>query len=377
MSSCDVVVVGGGVIGLATAWQASTRGLSVLVVDSAEQGGASWAAAGMLAPVTEVHYGEEPLLALNIESSRIYPDFVGELEDACGMDVGYRACGTVLVARDSDDNAALDHVYRFQSELGLTVERLRANDCRALEPALAPRVRGGILIEGDHQVDNRALVTALRGACTKSGVDLCAGTVAAVRIDAQGRCRGVVTQDGEAMSCGAVVIAAGCWSGRIEGLPPEVGSGVRPVKGQLLHLAGLPSHALIRHNVRGVDAYMVMRSDGRLIVGATVEEVGFDTRVTAGAVHELLRSAYELVPGIVELELSEVVAGLRPGSLDNAPLLGETSVEGLLLATGHYRNGILLTPVTAYALTELLVTGRSPELIEPFSPARFATEVVA
>lgn len=377
MSASDVAVVGGGVIGLATAWQAAARGLSVTVLDSGEPGGASWAAAGMLAPVTEVHYGEEPLLALNLESSRVYPDFVAELEDATRMDVGYRACGTVLVARDADDNASLDHLYSFQSELGLTVDRLRASDCRALEPALAPGVRGGILVEGDHQVDNRALVDALRAACTDSGVALRTGTVASVRIDAEGRCRGVVTQDGRTTTSGAVVIAGGCWSGRIEGLPPEVRSGVRPVKGQLLHLSGARSQDLIRHNVRGVNAYLVMRSDGRLIIGATVEEMGYDTRVTAGGVHELLRSGFELVPGIIELELTEAVAGLRPGSPDNAPLLGETSVEGLFLATGHYRNGILLAPVTAYALAELLATGRPPELIEPFSPARFATEIVA
>jgi glycine oxidase len=374
MSAPDVVVVGGGVIGLATAWQAASRGMSVVVVDAAERGRASWAAAGMLAPVTEVHYGEEPLLALNLESSRIYPSFVAELEDAAGVGVGYRACGTVLVARDPDDNAAFDHLYRFQSQLGLSVERLRARECRELEPALAPGVRGGILVGGDHQVDNRALLEALGRACRLSGVELKAQKVSALRRAAAAP--SVELQDGGEVACGAVVIAGGCWSARIEGLPAELREAVRPVKGQLLHLEGPAPHPLIGHNIRGLDAYMVMRSDGRLIVGATVEEMGFDTRVTAGAVHELLRAASELVPGVSELELVEAIAGLRPGSPDNAPLLGRTSLDGVLVATGHYRNGILLTPVTARAVADLLSAGGAPELIEPFSPLRFAAKDV-
>jgi glycine oxidase len=372
MSSYDVVVVGGGVIGLATAWQATTRGLSAAVLDSGEKGAASPAAAGMLAPVTESHYGEERLLHLNLESSRAYPGFIAELEDATGSDAGYNRCGTLMVARDSDDNAALEHLYSFQKRLGLSVERLRGRDCRELEPALSPRVRGGILVEGDHQVDNRALVDALRTACTASRVDLDHARVASIATDPEGRCRGVVTTEGRTTAAGAVVLAGGCWSARIEGVPPEVRAAVRPVKGQLLHLSGPPSPALIRRNIRGLDAYMVMRPDGRLVIGATVEEMGYDTRVTAGAVHELLRAAYELVPGVVELELTEAVAGLRPAAPDNAPLLGETSMEGLIVATAHYRNGILLTPVTARAIAELLSTGRAPEQITPFSPARFA-----
>ena len=375
MSTPDVVVVGGGVIGLATAWQARARGLSVSVIDVAHPGRASWAAAGMLAPVTEVHYGEQTLLVLNLESSRAYPEFVAELQDATGLDTGYRACGTLLVARDSDDNAALDELYSFQAQLGLTVERLRGRDCRAVEPGLAPGVRGGIHVEGDHQVDDRALLQALEAACVGSGVDLVRASVVAVRADE--RLRAVVTRDGREIACGAAVIAGGCWSGQIEGLPPELQLAVRPVKGQLLHLRGPRTPALIRHNIRGLDAYMVMRSDGRLVIGATVEEMGFDARVTAGAVHELLRAAYELVPGVSELELTETVAGLRPGSRDNAPLLGRTSIQGLLVATGHYRNGILLAPVTARGLAELLATGRAPDVIAGFSPSRFAAEVVA
>ena len=198
------------------------------------------------------------------------------------------------------------------------------------------------------------------------------------RVDlASGRVVGVILDDGERVSCPTMVIAAGAHSARIEGLPPEVVPPVRPVKGQLLHLRGAPKERLTPRTIRGLDAYIVVRPDGRVVLGATVEEQGFDERVTAGGVHELLQAGFELVPGITELELVETSVGLRPGSPDNAPLLGESSVEGLVLATGHYRNGILLTPVTGWAIAELLSTGTAPDVISPFSPRRFSNTSVA
>ena len=224
--------------------------------------------------------------------------------------------------------------------------RLRGRELRALEPALAPRTRGGLLVGGDHSVDNRALVRALRAACTQTGVQLVAEPVTSL----------------EQLSAEQVVVAAGADSAR---LVPELP--IRPVKGQLLHLRGEP---LLTRTVRGLDAYLVPRPDGRLVVGATVEERGDDRRVTAGGVHELLRAAYELLPGVTELEFVEAVVGLRPGSPDNAPLLGPVR-EGVIAATGHYRNGILLAPVTADLVVELLTTGRVPELAAAFSPGRF------
>ncbi|HZD01720.1 MAG TPA: glycine oxidase ThiO [Actinomycetes bacterium] len=370
-----VVVVGGGAIGLGIAWRAALAGLRVVVVDDAPGQGASWAAAGMLAPVTEIHYGEQELLRLNLAAAERWPTFAAELQEYAGASVGYRRCGTLIVARDADDNAALDDLYRFQRGLGLHVERLRGRECRRLEPGLSPSIRGGIMAPGDHQVDNRALVAALLTACDRAGVLRRSGRVVAGRVE-HDRVRGVVLAGGETLDASTVVLAAGCWSGTLGGLPPGALPPVRPVKGQLLHLRGPAEQPLCQRNVRGLEVYVVPRDDGRVVVGATVEEQGFNTTVTAGAVHDLLRAALELLPEVAELELVETVAGLRPGSPDNAPLLGPSQLDGLVIAAGHYRNGILLTPVTADAVAELLVTGLVPEAIAAFSPRRFATLTV-
>jgi glycine oxidase len=373
-SGADVVVVGGGVIGLAVAWRTAAAGLHVALADPEPGRGASWAAAGMLAPVTEVHFGEEPLLQLNLASNAAWPGFAAELAAAAGVDPGYRRCGTLVVARDADENAALDDLYAFQVRLGLPVERLRGREARRLEPGLAPGTRGAILVDSDHQVDNRALVAALVAACEGVGVRLLRDEVVRVDVSAD-RARGVRLAGGTSVAADRVVLAAGCRSGGVGGLPPDATPPVRPVKGQLLHLRG-PLSAdgrppLATRTVRGLEAYVVSRSDGRVVVGATAEERGFDTTVTAGAVHHLLRAARELLPGVDELELVEATAGLRPGTPDNAPLLGAGGVEGLVLATGHYRNGVLLTPATAEAISTLLVTGTAPSSIEPFDPRRF------
>lgn len=355
-----VVVVGGGVIGLSVAWRAAQRGMEVTVVDPAPGQGASGVAAGMLAPVTEVHYGEEALLELNLVSSRLYPSFVAELEDDSGIGTGYRESGTITVARDADDLAALDELVAYQRELGLDVERLRSRELRAIEPGLAPSVRGGALVGSDHQIDPRRLVAALLEACRRRGVIVRREPAAAV----EGR--SVRLHDGELEAGDAVVVAAGCWSGGL-GVPEAV----RPVKGQILRLRGPAGNLVTTHNVRGMDVYLVSRRDGEVVVGATVEDRGFDTTVTGGAVFELLRAALELVPDVSELALVESSAGLRPGTPDNAPLLGSTGVDGVVVATGHYRNGVLLAPVTAGSMVELLATGETPAVIAPFSPRRF------
>jgi glycine oxidase len=372
-------VIGGGAIGLACAWRIAQDGGRVVVLDDAAGRGASWAAAGMLAPVTEVHHGEETLLQLNLESSRIYEQFSAELEDASGCWVGYRRCGTLLVARDSDDNAALEEVYRFQIRLGLPVERLRSNECREVEPALVPNVRGGILVPGDHQIDNRALIAALEEACVRSGVNFLRARASRVDVENE-RVSGVTATGGDSITCDHVVLAAGVWSGEIDGIPDEVRPPLRPVKGQLLHLRRRASRSfaaapLSGRNIRGVDVYLVVRSDGRVVIGATSEEQGFDQTVTAGGVFGLLRDAYELVPGVTELELTETVAGLRPATPDNAPVIGAAALDGLIMATGHYRNGILLTPITAAAIAALVAGSAPPAVIGGFSPRRFERTV--
>lgn len=373
MSARDpgIVVVGGGVIGLAVAWRAAQAGMAVTVCDPRPGSGASRAAAGMLAPVSEIRYGEETLLALNLDSNGRWPAFAAELAEASGLDPGFRACGTVLVARDADDRAALEDLMAFQRGLGLEVEPLRSGQLRALEPGLAPSVRGGIHVPGDHQVDNRALLSALHAACGRAGVRLRPARVLGLRAEGD-RVTGVRLGDGGELAAGTVVLAAGCWSSQIEGVDPGVLPPVRPVKGQLLHLRGRAGERLATRNVRGLDAYIVTRPDGRVVVGATVEEQGFDLIPTAGAVHDLLRDARDLLPGVAELDFVEVAVGLRPGSPDNAPLLGPAAgVDGLVCATGHYRNGVLLAPVTADLITELLDTGKLPEQAAPFAPDRF------
>ena len=344
------------------------------LLDDPKSHGASEIAAGMLAPVTEVHYGEEALLALNVESGKRFTVFVGELEAATGVEVRYRRCGTLMVARDADDNAELDEIFAFQRSLGLEVERVGSKDARALEPGLAPSIRGGILAPNDHQVDPAELLAALRIACVATGVELIDRRAEAVKLDGE-RVVGLTDDAGDTIAADRVVIAAGTGSGLLAGLPLQAMPSVRPVKGQLVVLAARGPFGIADRNIRGLDVYVVSRTNGRVVVGATVEEIGYDTTVTAGGVHSLLRDAYELLPDLVELRFVRASAGLRPATPDNAPLLGETVLEGLVAATGHFRNGVLLTPITGDTIAELLVTGTTPDAIVPFSPKRFAPEV--
>lgn len=329
----------------------------------------------MLAPVTEVHFGEEPLLRLNIDSAKRYPSFVGELEANTGIEVRYRRCGTLMVARDGDDMAELDEVFSFQKRLGLEVERLRGRQARELEPGLAPTIRGAIHAPNDHQVDPAQLLAALRVACVGAGVDLRDERVERVELSAAGQVVGVAARSTH-YPAEQVVLAGGAASARLEGLPPEALPAVRPVKGQLLHLAATGIFGVSDRNIRGLEVYIVSRTNGRIVVGATVEEMGWDTTVTAGAVHELLRRAYEILPGVTELRFVRAAVGLRPGTPDNAPLLGITDIDGLVVATGHYRNGVLLAPITGDKIAELLATGLTPEGLEPFAPQRFVRGAV-
>ncbi|OLZ68221.1 glycine oxidase ThiO [Streptomyces sp. IMTB 2501] len=371
----DVLVIGGGIIGLVTAWRAAQRGLATAVVDPEPGGGAAQVAAGMLAAVTELHYGEETLLALNLESARRYPEFAAELTELTGHDLGYRRCGTLQVALDADDRAHLRELHALQRRCGLESEWQSGRECRRLEPMLAPGVRGGLRVDGDHQIDPRRLAAALVAACERTGVTF--HRVWAERLDVAGdRAVGVTTADGTGLRAGQVVLAAGSLSGRLAGVPQALLPPVRPVKGQVLRLTVPRPYApflsrTVRAVVRGGHVYLVPRENGELVVGATSEELGWDTTVTAGGVYELLRDAHELVPGITELPLTETRAGLRPGSPDNAPLLGPSGLEGLLLATGHFRNGVLLTPVTGDALAEVLTSGQLPDEARPFTPQRF------
>jgi glycine oxidase len=355
-SGYDVVIVGGGVIGLSCAWRAARRGASVAVVErSRPPAGATRVAAGMLAPVGELAFGEPELLKMTLAAAELYPDFVAELEAASGVATGYRRDGALHIALDRDEAAELRRVHELQRSLGLGAEWLPPRRCRELEPGLTPSFNGGVHAPDEASVDPRALAAALLAALeAEDGVELLLGTeVEAALLDGE-RIVGVRTGSGGELRAAAVVLAGGAWSAQARWLPDSARPPVRPVKGQILELRARDGVAPCRRIVSSERVYLVPRPDGRLVVGATVEEQGFDTAVTAGGVHELLREAYRLLPEVAEMELVEATAGLRPGTPDNLPLIGASGVDGLLWATGHYRNGILLAPLTANMLVEEL-----------------------
>jgi glycine oxidase len=442
-ATADVLVIGGGVIGLSIAWRAAQRGLRVAVADPEPGGGASHAAAGMITPISEAAYAEKELFRLGRESQRRYPAFAAELTGLTGEPTGYRQAGTLQVAYDADDLAILGEYQALQESFGVTVRRLTARECRQAEPMLSPAVRGGLLAADDASVDPRLLTRALVAAAVLAGVDIVRQPAAEIltaggghgtahdgtardgtardgtardgpashgtthdgtardgpardgpashgtardRAVSDSRVAGALLGDGTRILAPWVVLAAGWNSATIAGLPPGIAPPVRPVKGQILRLRsgtggpgtsgpdGMPG--LLARSVRGIvhgsAVYLVPRDSGELVIGATQEELGTDIRVTAGGVWELLRDARTIVPGITELELAEAVAGLRPGTPDNAPVLGPSPLPGLVLATGHFRAGVLLAPVTADVIAEYLATRRLPDLAAAFTPRRFA-----
>ncbi len=355
--SYDAVIAGAGVIGLACAWRAARDGARVALIDRGRPAAAATrVAAGMLAPVGELDFGEDRLLEMTMAAAELYPEFVAKLERATGLEVGYSGCGALHVALDRDEAAALQRVRELQRSLGFENEWLSPRQCRRLEPGLDPSLHGGIHVTGDAVVDPRALAEALLAAALAEGVELVAGREIERALISGGRIEGVVSGRGE-LRAGAVVLATGAWSGQAPWLPPHARPPVRPVKGQALELGG-PGEPICERIVASERVYLVPRGDGRLIVGATMEEQGFDIRVTAGGVHELLREAHRLLPEVAELELRDAAAGLRPGTPDNLPIVGPGELEGLILATGHHRNGVLLAPWTAERVARLLAGAR-------------------
>jgi glycine oxidase len=368
-----VAVVGGGVIGLSVAFRCAQRGADVVVIDPSPGEGASWVAGGMLAPVAEAYRGEEAITALGIESARRWPAFVHDLAAAAGGDCGYTTAGTLVVARDGDDAGQLQDLYALQHGAGLAAERISSREARQIEPALAPTIRGALWLPDDHQVDNRRLLWALSEACVRADVGFVPQAAIAITD------RAVTLQSHTAIAADSVVVATGAFVPPlvIDGEPLDQPWPVRPVKGQIVRVQATSAAVFPSHTVRGVDVYVIPRAHGEIAIGATSEEKGFDTTVTAGAVLELLRDAWELLPGLAEAAFVEVIAGLRPGTPDNAPIIGRLQADGPIIATGHYRNGVLLAPVTADAVAALVFGGAdAPELgtlIEPFGLARFTT----
>jgi glycine oxidase len=371
-SSRTIAIVGGGVIGLAIGWRLAAAGCRVAIFERGAAGrGASWAAAGMLAAGSEVEPGESTLFGLLKHSQALWPAFAAELAEASGIDVEPRTEGTISIAASQDELSRLRQIFALQQRLGVNSRWLSRAELLEREPYLNPRLAGAILVPGDHQVENRAVVEALKLAFARAGGDLrenCGDVGVRTAAD---RVVGV-TAGGIDHTADTVIVAAGPWTPDVVGLPAAASPPVRPVKGQMLALAMDPAAPLLTHVLWTQKAYLVPRRDGRLLIGATTEERGFDTTLTAGGMLSLLESAWRALPGIEELPIIESWVGFRPGSRDDAPILGATGIAGLILATGHHRNGILLTPATADAIAKLVLTGETDPTIAQFGLARFA-----
>lgn len=366
----SVAVIGGGIIGLSVGWQLLRRGRQVTIFERDAAGrGASWVAAGMLAPVSEFGFENEDFLELGRRSMTLYPRFLDELSADSGTAVNLDTRGTLVVGFNRDDVERIRRIYNFRENAGLPVRWLAGTEARDIEPLLSPRTSAAMWIPDDHQIDNRQLVDALKKAFLQTGGTLRENApVEAIRCQ-NGRFSAVVTSEGEFPAAKAV-LAAGCWSGKISGLPVELTPRVRPVKGQIVALKTDPSYEFA-HVIRAPDAYVLPKGDGRVLIGATEEEMGFDTTATAGPVMRLIERAWEAVPSIYDLVIESIDVGLRPGTRDHEPLLGTSGVDDLILATGHYRHGILLAPVTAQAVCDALNGVDAPAWLVPFSPSRF------
>ena len=366
----EIVIIGAGIIGLAIAFELVRRNRSVLVLERDRIGaGATWASAGMLAPVSEAKAEEPAMVELALESHRRYPEFVEAVEAASGLSCGFRQDGTLVVALGRDEEEELEHLREAQQSRGLRSIPLTADEVFEREPHLSGWVTGGLLAAEDYQVDPRLLVKALATAI-RSGGGIIAEGARVEALESEGtRLRRVSGQCGSrefTVDCDVAVVAAGAWSGTTIDSPVSA-FGIRPVKGQICRLRG---PRLIRHVLRTPEVYLVGRGSGELVVGATMEELGFDSTPTAGAVMDLLRKAWRVLPGIYDFTVSEFTVGLRPAARDHMPLMGATEVEGVFVATGHYRHGILLTPATAWLMADLIANGRGSSLLTPFGAQR-------
>ena len=368
----DVIVVGGGTIGLSIGWRLAQAGLDVTVLERDSPGRAgSWAASGMLCPMSEGHGPNKELLALRLASMRLYPDFVRDLEAAAAVPVEYDECGALVVAVDMVEARDLKRLLVYQESLNLPARWWSRDRCLEAEPMVSPRTVGAIAADQDHRINNRALVSALTIALKRSGGALRERTsVQRVVVDG-GRVAGVMVGD-ERLTAGTVVVAAGAESNTLAGLPDRVIPPVRPVRSQQVELQMDPDAPLIRRTIRGRRSYLVPQVDGKLMVGASSEPESVDPHPTAGGILDVLRGAYELVPGSYELPLVNWWSGFRAASLDNLPVLGATEIQGLVMATGLSGDAILLTPVTAWAIAALVTGGTTPMAIQDFAIGRFA-----
>ncbi|GJD46469.1 Glycine oxidase [Methylobacterium cerastii] len=366
----DVAIVGGGLIGLSIAWRIAQSGRSVAVVERETIGsGASLAATGMLAPAAEHEPGSDPLLPLALDSLRRWPGFRDELEAAAGHDIDYREDGTLVLAIGRDEVERLRFRYDLQRRSGVAAEWVAGTEVRRREPALRPSVTAGVFCPLDHQVDPSRVMAALVQACRGASVALVENSPVVALERTSGRVTGLRTANG-VLQADTVILAAGAWSGEGGLLPQNLALPVRPLKGQSLALKTTAHTGTLSHMVWTEQVHMAPKGDGRIVVGATVEDCGFRPGVTAGGLYALLEGARRVLPGIEEMEVEAVWSGFRPTSDDDAPILGEIA-PGLVVATGHHRNGYLLAPVTADAIAALVTTGAMPAVARDFSLARF------
>ncbi|WP_204165483.1 glycine oxidase ThiO [Methylobacterium sp. 17Sr1-1] len=366
----EVAVIGAGLIGLSVAWRLARAGLSVAVIERGRAGdGASLAATGMLAAAAEHEPGGEVLSPLCLESQRLWHPFRDELEAESGLSIDYRREGTLVIALGRDEVERLRFRHELQRRDGLSVEWLSGSAIRAREPGLRPTVTAGILCPDDHQVDPARVMAALRRAFRAVGGRLVEETTVTAFAREGGRVTGVETSAGS-LRAGTVVLASGAWAG--EGsLVPDLALPVRPLKGQSMALQMTPRSGLLSHVVWTEQVHMAPKGDGSLIVGATVEETGFDPHLTGGGLYALLEGARRALPGVEEMRVAGIWSGFRPTSDDDAPILGEAR-PGLVLAAGHHRNGYLLAPVTAEAVATLILRGETLPVAAPFGLSRFA-----
>lgn len=371
MPQKTIHIIGAGVAGLGLAWRLSQHGIKAVVFDKGAVGrGASWAAAGMLAAVIEAEPGEDALIPFVLESQRLWPSFANELSAYTGLDIGYRESGTIFISPERDDDGHLKQRFDYLKARHLPVEWLDRSELRKREPFISPRVTSGFYSAQDHQVDNRALVDALHVACIKAGVDIHAHTDIQNFTITQDRITHLVTHS-QSIPVETVVLAAGAWSGSMHGLSHDILPPVFPMKGQLIALQMDVRLPLLKHVVWTPQVYLVPRSDGRLIIGATLEDKGFDPALTAGGILHLLRETWEALPGIEELPLLENWAGFRPTSRDDAPIMGASGLKNMHFMTGQHRHGILMTPLLAASMCAYICDGALPDVAAPFTMQRF------
>jgi glycine oxidase len=366
MNQYDVVVAGGGLIGASIAFELAQAGLHVGVYDAHEPGReASWASAGIISPSPEGQ-GMIPMVPLSKASAALYPNFIEAVQELTGQDVAYRTDGAIELFWEGDVREEISTLLAVYHGVGLRAEALTAEQAKELEPSLMEEVQGGVLRPDECSLDNRALTQGTLAAAKSIGVDIFAGNGATGTWKESGRCRGLLLTNGK-VEAKWTIIAAGCFSARIEGVAPY--APVFPTKGQMVVLRC--EAVKIEHVLWSENVYLVPRNDGRILAGSTVERIGFDHDVTAGGMKKIINGAIELVPELAKARIEETWAGLRPDSPDHLPILGPTDVEGLLMATGHFRSGILLAPLTARLMREWIMTQRVSVEWERFSPMRF------